>query len=86
MSFRATFLFVIMCCFVQGQHIIVSGNYKRSLVIVFDTTWSMTDDLQELRWGAAQIVKEMLKKEQNPIYNYVFAPFNDPCEYRSCLV
>lgn len=54
---------------------------QASLVIVFDTTWSMDDDLQELRAGAEYIVKEMMKKSQNPIYNYVFAPFNDPCEF-----
>lgn len=85
MSFEATVLFVIVCCFVQGQYVNASGSEVaetgRSLVIVFDTTWSMDDDLQELRLGAAQIVKEMLKKDTNPIYNYVFVPFNDPCEY-----
>lgn len=86
MSFGATVLFVIVCCFVQGQYVIASSGSEvaetgRSLVIVFDTTWSMDDDLQELRLGAAQIVKEMLKKDTNPIYNYVFVPFNDPCEY-----
>lgn len=65
------------CSVVQGQDVSENG---RSLVIVFDTTWSMDDDLQELRAGAAHIVREMMKKEKNPIYNYVFVPFNDPCE------
>lgn len=82
-------LFVIVLCSLQGHNYYVSGSevatdeYEsgRSLVIVFDTTWSMDDDLQELRLGAAQIVKEMLKKDKNPIYNYVFVPFNDPCEF-----
>lgn len=86
---KITALFVIVLCSLQGHNYYVSGSevatdeYEsgRSLVIVFDTTWSMDDDLQELRLGAAQIVKEMLKKDKNPIYNYVFVPFNDPCEF-----
>lgn len=63
---------------VQGQDV----ENGRSLVIVFDTTWSMDDDLQELRQGAAYIVKEMMRRETKPIHNYVFVPFNDPCESR----
>lgn len=77
----------LWCCLigaavVQG-HSSSSNEAGRSLVIVFDTTWSMDDDLQELRAGAAHIVKEMMRKETNPIYNYVFVPFNDPCELSS---
>lgn len=65
----------------QGQaHGAVENG--RSLVIIFDTTWSMDDDLQELKRGAAYIVKEMMKRTDNPIYNYVFVPFNDPCELK----
>lgn len=76
---------VSLCCLigaavVQGHSISSSNETGRSLVIVFDTTWSMDDDLQELRSGAAHIVKEMMRKETSPIYNYVFVPFNDPCE------
>lgn len=80
-------LLLVTVCFVQGQFNAtghdegaVSARDGRSLVIVFDTTWSMDDDLQALRAGAAHIVKEMLKKEKNPIYSYIFVPFNDPCE------
>lgn len=76
----AVIAFSSFCCEnVQGQRDIEGGGGK-SLVIVFDTTWSMDDDLQELRLGAAHIVKEMSRKEKNPISNYVFVPFNDPCE------
>uniref|UniRef100_A0A1B0D2W5 Ig-like domain-containing protein n=1 Tax=Phlebotomus papatasi TaxID=29031 RepID=A0A1B0D2W5_PHLPP len=49
-----------------------------SLVIVFDTTGSMGDDLEELRTGAAYIVRNVMNKTHNPIYNYIFVPFNDP--------
>lgn len=79
-------LLIVIVCLVQGPFgAIASGSEVesgRSLVIVFDTTWSMDDDLQALRAGAAHIVKEMLKKDTNPIHSYVFVPFNDPCEYR----
>lgn len=77
-------LLIVIVCLAQGPLAIASGSEVesgRSLVIVFDTTWSMDDDLQALRAGAAHIVKEMLKKDTNPIHSYVFVPFNDPCEY-----
>ncbi|XP_059618556.1 hemicentin-1-like isoform X2 [Phlebotomus argentipes] len=51
---------------------------QASLVIIFDTTGSMHDDLEELRKGAAFIVRKMMTEEKNPIYNYIFVPFNDP--------
>uniref|UniRef100_A0A6B2E6L7 Putative cell adhesion molecule n=1 Tax=Phlebotomus kandelakii TaxID=1109342 RepID=A0A6B2E6L7_9DIPT len=51
---------------------------QASLVIIFDTTSSMGDDLEELRAGAAFIIRKMMNKVNNPIYNYIFVPFNDP--------
>ncbi|GAB0093037.1 Immunoglobulin [Sergentomyia squamirostris] len=51
---------------------------QASLVIIFDTTSSMGDDLEELRAGAAFIIRKMMNKPNNPIYNYIFVPFNDP--------
>lgn len=80
----------LLCYFVmlwsfQGhvKFVVTSSDVSesgRSFVCVFDTTWSMDDDLQELRAGAAHIVKEMQRKDTNPIFNYVFVPFNDPCK------
>ena len=68
----------LLCATVEGDpHKPVKG---RNLVIVFDTTVSMKDDLLYFRAGAEYIVKEMMKKESSPISNYVFAPFNDPSE------
>ena len=68
----------LLCATVQGSpHKPLKG---RNLVIVFDTTWSMKNDLKEFRAGAEYIVKEMAKKESSPISNYVFAPFHDPSE------
>jgi hypothetical protein len=51
---------------------------QRSLVIVFDGTGSMLDDLEQLRHGAELIIAEITKKKDNPIYNYIFVPFRDP--------
>nr|XP_040222077.2 hemicentin-1-like [Anopheles coluzzii] len=51
---------------------------QRSLVIVFDATGSMLDDLQQLRDAARRIIAEITQRDSNPIYNYVFVPFRDP--------
>ncbi|XP_058823570.1 hemicentin-1-like [Topomyia yanbarensis] len=51
---------------------------QRSLVIVFDATGSMLDDLKQLRDGAKLIIDEITNLKNNPIYNYVFVPFRDP--------
>ena len=53
---------------------------QTSLVIVFDGTGSMENCLIQLRSGAKQIIKKFAKREDNPIYNYVFVPFRDPCK------
>lgn len=86
-TMKITALFVIVLYSLQGHNYYVSASEViadqsgRSLLIVFDTTASMRDDLQELRQGAAYIVNELKKKEKNPIYNFIFVPFHDPCEY-----
>ncbi|XP_053681415.1 hemicentin-1-like [Anopheles nili] len=51
---------------------------QRSLVIVFDATGSMLDDLQQLRDAARLIIAEITQRDSNPIFNYVFVPFRDP--------
>ncbi|XP_053693670.1 hemicentin-1-like isoform X2 [Sabethes cyaneus] len=62
----------------------IRNNYEalvegqRSLVIVFDATGSMLDDLKQLRDGAKLIIDEITHLKNNPIYNYVFVPFRDP--------
>lgn len=60
--------------------IVKPQDRQASLVIVFDTTLSMENDLIELRAGAKYIVKKVMEKPNNPIFNYVFVPFNDPSE------
>lgn len=55
---------------------------QRSLLIVFDATGSMHDDLEQLRAGAQEIVNELSAREDNPIYNYVLVVYRDPSEFR----
>ena len=53
-----------------------------SLAFVFDTTGSMSDDLQQVIVGASEILNTVLEKFERPIHNYVFVPFHDPGESR----
>lgn len=59
---------------------------QKSLVIVFDTTGSMSNDLAQLRGGAEDIVNTFSMKDNNPIYNYVLSLFNDPSEFFEKIV
>ena len=54
-----------------------------TLAFVFDTTGSMSDDMQQVIVGAAEILNTVLQKFDRPIHNYVFVPFHDPGE--SCF-
>ena len=51
---------------------------QKSLLIVFDTTGSMSRDLNQLKNGAKDIVKAFSAKTNDPIFNYVLSLFNDP--------
>lgn len=51
---------------------------QRTLLIVFDATGSMHDDLEQLRAGAQEIVTELSARDDNPIYNYVLVVYRDP--------
>ncbi|CRK97350.1 CLUMA_CG010741, isoform A [Clunio marinus] len=53
-------------------------QYQKSLVIAFDTTGSMEDDLEQLREAAIVIVNELSEREDNVIENYILSLFNDP--------
>lgn len=50
---------------------------QKSLVIVFDATPSMRNDLNQLRNGITMLVNKFPKIEDNPFYNYVFVPFRE---------
>lgn len=51
-----------------------------TLAFVFDTTGSMSDDMQQVIVGAGEILNTVLEKFDRPIHNYVFVPFHDPGE------
>lgn len=55
---------------------------KTSLSIIFDNTGSMSDDLDNLRRGAIQILNKFNSYgDKNPIENYILSVFNDPDVY-----
>ena len=51
---------------------------QRSLLIIFDGTKSMTQDLEQLQLAATQIVNELSMRQDNPIFNYILVIFRDP--------
>lgn len=57
---------------------------QKSLLIVFDATGSMHDDLEQLRSGAQEIVTELSARDDNPIYNYVLVVYRDPSKFCLC--
>jgi hypothetical protein len=62
--------------------VILAGNSPRhdqkSLLIIFDATASMGDDLAQLRAAALDIINDFSSRADNPIYNYVLVVFRDP--------
>lgn len=59
---------------------------QRSLLIIFDATGSMHDDLEQLRIGAQEIVNELSAREDNPIYNYVLVVYRDPSKFHALSI
>ena len=52
----------------------------KSLTLVIDTTGSMGNDIAAVKLQAASITSAAAS---NPDFaNFVFVPFNDPCEYQ----
>ena len=49
-----------------------------SLAFVFDSTGSMRDELNQVKTGAKKILETIRNNTDNPIYNYIWVPFNDP--------
>jgi hemicentin len=54
---------------------------QKSLLIIFDGTGSMYDDLQQLRSGAQEIINDLSMRNDSPIFNYVLVVYRDPSEY-----
>lgn len=53
---------------------------QKSLLIIFDGTGSMYDDLVQLRSGAQEIINDLSSSDENPIFNYVLVIYRDPSE------
>lgn len=61
-----------------------TDNYRKripqkSLLIVFDGTSSMNDDLAQMRDAAKEIMTNLSSRKDKPIKNYVLSVFRDPC-------
>lgn len=53
---------------------------QTSLVIVFDGTTTMYEDLQKLRQEAQAVIQKLNNRGNDPIYNYIFVSTRDPSE------
>lgn len=60
-------------------------NAKKSLVIVFDGTNSMKEDLDQMRDAAKEIITELSEVKDKPIKNYVLTVFKDPSELSNVI-
>ncbi|KAF6016425.1 HMCN1 [Bugula neritina] len=49
-----------------------------SLVFVFDTTGSMSDELRQAQAGAKKILNSALSNPQEFLHDFILVPFNDP--------
>jgi hypothetical protein len=54
---------------------------KKSLLIVFDGTNSMTDDLDQMRSAAKEIMTYFYERPDRPIKNYILSVFRDPSRH-----
>lgn len=57
-----------------------------TLTFVFDTTFSMYDDLQQLIRGAKRILDTALNRIDTPLYNFALVPFHDPGKYQHTFI
>ncbi|XP_045484557.1 hemicentin-1 isoform X2 [Pieris rapae] len=72
------FVIFIILTLLSKRHVLCEAEGgKGSLVFVFDTTWSMSNDLRQLKNGAEMILKTALE-ESDVIADFVFVPFHDP--------
>lgn len=69
--FLGLLLFLVQLSIAQKDH-------QRSLIIVFDGTISMEDNLAQLKPAAKRIIDTYASREDKPIYNYVLTVFHDP--------
>lgn len=59
--------------------------HQKSLLIVFDGTGSMGNNLAQLKPIAKEIVNDYSARDDKPIYDYILTVFNDPSKYSLLL-
>lgn len=60
--------------------------HQKSLVIVFDGTGSMGNNLQELIPAANSIIDNFASRPDKPIHNFILTVFHDPSEFLINLI
>jgi hypothetical protein len=56
----------------------MTSSEDRSLVIIFDATASMHDDLVQLRSSAIEIINNLSVQDENRIKDFILVVFRDP--------
>jgi hypothetical protein len=83
----SSFLLTSIAVIVFGSAIEFSQSYddanrpkpgQRSFVIVFDTTITMHNELEQVREEVETMVEFAANQQVNPFYNFIFVDFNDP--------
>lgn len=75
---KVILLLIFFLSWSNSQSTITRSTEGQDLIIVFDTTTSMTDDINELRIHAIDVVNRFEKMKPNPISNYILVEFKDP--------
>lgn len=75
-------LLIILSVFGETFLKLDPNDGRKSLVIIFDGTNSMTPDLRQLHLAAKDIVNEFSTLDVNPIFNYILAVFRDPRKFQ----
>lgn len=70
--------FLVLTLFVTSLN--AQTKTQRSLIIVFDATGSMSDDLAQVRPATNDIIKTYSDHPDKPIKNYILSVFHDPSE------
>lgn len=54
---------------------------QKSLMIVFDITGSMTEELEQVKEGINEIIEKFSTRKDELIYNYILSMFDDPSKF-----
>lgn len=71
-------LFSIIALYWMSSSILVAAQKQRSLVIIFDVTSSMEDDMEDMKAGAHMLAEKIANAKNKPVENFILVPFTDP--------